>query len=259
MKDYYQILGVAKTASAAEIKQAYRSLAMKHHPDRGGDVSKFQEIQEAYAVLSDDAKRQQYDNPRPQFSNHGAGFNFDAIFDMFGADLRGQRRSSPRISLWISLADAFTGGNRTVAIQVGHSVSNIEISIPAGIQDNDTLRYSKLAPDGQDLIINFRIKPEAEWYRDGLHLVTERTIDIWDLILGTDLPIRDLLGNELILTVPPQTQPNSILRAKGRGFPNRALPGSVAATGDLLVKLHARIQRPVDSELLEAIRKFKSK
>lgn len=259
MKDYYQILGVTKTATAEEIKRAYRSLAMKHHPDRGGDVSKFQEIQEAYAVLSDDVKRQQYDNPRPQFSGHAGGFDFDAIFDMFGADLRGQRRSvTPRISLWISLKDAFTGGNRTVAVQVGHNVSNIEISIPAGIQDNDTLRYSKLAPDGQDLIINFRIKPDTEWHRDGLNLVTERTIDIWDLILGTDLTVHDLLGNELVLTVPPQTQPNAILRARGRGFPGRALPNQrTQPPGDLLVRLYARIPRPVNEELLEAIRKFK--
>ena len=260
MKDYYQTLGVPKTSTAADIKQAYRSLAMKHHPDRGGDVGKFQEIQEAYAVLSDEAKRQQYDNPRSQFSSSG-GFDFDAIFDMFGADLRGARRSTPRISLWISLNDALTGGNRTVAIQVGSSVSNIEISIPAGIQDNDTLRYNKLAPDGQDLIINFRIRPESGWYRDGLNLVTERTIDIWDLVLGTELTVRDLQGNELILTVPPQTQPNAILRAKGRGFPERALPGNRInrPPGDLLVRLHARIQRPVDAELIEAIRKFKSK
>jgi curved DNA-binding protein len=259
VKDYYQTLGVPKTATAADIKQAYRSLAMKHHPDRGGNVEKFQEIQEAYAVLSDDAKRQQYDNPRSQFS--AGGFDFDAIFDMFGTDFRGARRSTPRISLWISLADALTGGNRTVAIQIGPGVSNIEISIPAGIQDNDTLRYSKLAPDGQDLIINFRIRPESGWYRDGLNLVTEQTIDIWDLILGTELTVRDPLGNELILTVPPQTQPSAVLRAKGRGFPERTLPGSRSTRppGDLLVRLHARIQKPVDAELLEAIRKFKSK
>lgn len=258
MKDYYKILGVDRTADPAQIKQAYRSLAMRHHPDRGGDVAQFQEIQEAYAVLSDEVKRAQYDNPRPAFG--GADFDFDTIFSMFGADLRHARRPTPRVSLWISMADALTGGNRTVAIQMGAGVSNIEIAIPPGIEDNDTLRYPKLAPGGQDLIINYRIRPEEGWQREGIHLLTERVVDIWDLILGTELTIRDLLNNELILTVPPETQPGTILRARGRGFPGRTQPGqAVRSTGDLLVHLQARIVKPVDTELLSAIRHFKSK
>jgi curved DNA-binding protein len=158
------------------------------------------------------------------------------------------------------MADALTGGNRTVAIQMGAGVSNIEIAIPPWIQDNDTLRYPKLAPGGQDLIINYRIRPEAGWQREGVHLLTERVIDIWDLILGTELTIRDLLNNELILTIPAQTQPGTVLRARGRGFPERTQPGQVAqSTGDLMVRLQARIVTPVDAELLSAIRDFKSK
>lgn len=259
MKDYYKILGIDRTASTTQIKQAYRSLAMKHHPDRGGDVAQFQELQEAYAVLSDDAKRAHYDNPRAAFGN-GQNFDFDAIFDMFGADLRTARRPTPRVALWISMADALTGGDRTVAIQTGAGVSNIQITIPAGIEDNDTLRYPKLAPGGQDLVINYRIRPETGWQREGIHLLTERVVDIWDLILGTELIIRDLLNNELILTVPPQTQPGTVLRARGRGFPERTLPGQTTrSTGDLLLRLQARIVKPVDAELLAAIRQFKSK
>lgn len=258
MKDYYKILGVDRTADSAQIKQAYRSLAMRHHPDRGGDVAQFQEIQEAYAVLSDEVKRAQYDNPRPSFG--GAGFDFDTIFNMFGADLRQAQRPTPRVLLWISMADALTGGMRTVAIQIGAGVSNIEIAIPSGIEDNDTLRYPKLAPGGQDLIINYRIRPETGWQREGIHLLTERVIDIWDLILGTQLTIHDLLNNELILTVPAQTQPGTVLRARGRGFPERTQPGQVSrSTGDLMIRLQARIVKPVDAELLSAIRHFKSK
>jgi curved DNA-binding protein len=258
VKDYYNILGIDRTATPEQIKQAYRSLAMKHHPDRGGDVTQFQTIQEAYSVLSDEVKRQQYDNPRATFS--GGNFDFDAIFNMFGADLRQARRSTPRVALWISMADAMTGGNRTVAIQVGAGVSNIEITIPAGIEDNDTLRYPGLAPGGQDLIINYRIRPEPDWQRDGIHLLTDRVVDIWDLILGTELTIRDLLNNELVLTVPPQTQPGTTLRARGRGFPERTLPGqTVRTTGDMLIRLQARIVKPVDADLMAAIRQFKSR
>jgi len=70
--DYYSILGVSKSASQDDIKKAYRKLASKHHPDRGGDTSKFQQIEEAYRTLSDDQKRAQYDNPMPQYSFHTA-------------------------------------------------------------------------------------------------------------------------------------------------------------------------------------------
>ena len=92
MTNHYQTLGVERTASAEDIKRAYRKLAGQHHPDRGGDTAKFQTIQAAYDVLGDQGKRQQYDNPAPQFSG-GAPFDFDNIFNMFGA--RFQQEQEP--------------------------------------------------------------------------------------------------------------------------------------------------------------------
>ena len=94
MKNYYQILGVEKSATADDIKRAFRRLASQHHPDKGGDTVKFQEVQEAYGVLGDDAKRAEYDNPRPQFSGFpggGGGFN---MHDMFG-QMFGQQFGQP--------------------------------------------------------------------------------------------------------------------------------------------------------------------
>lgn len=262
MKDYYKILGVDRAATPDQIKQAYRRLASQHHPDKGGDTAQFQEIQEAYATLSDDAKRNMYDrggNSNTQFHS-GPGFDFDAIFNIFGADLRGQRRSSPRLELWIGLEDVATGGSRTVSLQVNGTVSNVEINIPPGIQNGDTVRYPGLAPGGQDLIIVYRIKPHARWQTDGTNLVAEHVVDIWDLILGGDITVQDLTGNELLLTIPPETQPGAMLRARGRGLPARQLPGDRVSTnrGDLLVKVRARIFGPVDPAIVEAIRKSRS-
>ena len=86
MSDYYNILGVEKNASDNEIKQAYRQLAKQYHPDKGGDKEKFQKIQEAYDTLSDSTKRQQYDNPMPDFANifGGGGGGPPDFADLFG-------------------------------------------------------------------------------------------------------------------------------------------------------------------------------
>ena len=70
-RDFYEVLGVGKSASADEIKKAYRKAAIEHHPDRGGDENKFKEVSEAYEVLKDDKKRQRYD----QFGHAGVGGN----------------------------------------------------------------------------------------------------------------------------------------------------------------------------------------
>ena len=259
MKDYYNTLGVERTASADDIKRAYRSLAMKHHPDRGGDISKFQEIQEAYAVLSDAEKKQAYDNPSSgRFGSvGGTPFDFDAIFDMFGADLRSVRRPPPRVSRWISLADVMTGGPRTIALQVGSAINNVEIHIPVGVNDNDSLRYPGLAPGGQDLVVNYRIKPDAVWRVEGTNLLSDHSVDIWDLILGCEITFLDVLGNELAMTVPPETQPGTVLRARGRGLPVRQMNRSIVEhpPGDLLIKLQGKLITPIDNAIKDAIRK----
>lgn len=264
MKDYYKTLGVPKSATPDQIKQAYRRLASQHHPDKGGDTAQFQEIQEAYATLSDDSKRNIYDrggNPHNNTQFHsGPGFDFDAIFNIFGADLRSQRRSSPRMELWIGLEDVATGGARTVNLVVNGSQANVEITIPLGIQNMDTVRYPGIAPGGQDLIVVYRIKPHPKWQTDGINIITEQTVEIWDLVLGSEITVQDLLGNNLILTIPPETQPGSLLRARGRGLPARQLPGDRVQTqnGDLLVRIRGKITGPVNPEILDAIRKYRA-
>ena len=258
MKDYYQILGIPRTATADEIKKAYRRLASQHHPDKGGDTARFQEVEEAYRVLGDPEKRQDYDHPRPQTHFHpgAGGFDFNDLFQMFGANFNRQQRSAvARLTLWIDLADVVRGGPRPVALQVGNTVSNIEIDIPPGIDDGDTIRYPGLAPGGQDLVISYRIKPDSRYDRQGQNITITQMISAWDLLLGTQLEMQDLTGATVLLTVPPRTQPGSLLRLRGKGIPGKSLPGHVGRpAGDLFVKMQARFPDNISSDLLELIR-----
>ena len=254
MTDYYAALGVPRTATADEIKQAFRKLASKHHPDKGGDTAKFQEIQAAYEVLGDAAKRAAHDNPRnagfgdghPQFNN---GFDFGEIFNMFGARFQQpQQRSHARMTLWISLLDVATPGPRTVSVGTQSGTHAVEVNIPNGIQDGDSVQYAGLAPGGQDLVIQFRIHPDRNWQRQQDTIITESHTSVWTLVAGGIITILDIRGNKLELTVPQHTQPGTMLRARGRGLPDRN--GQI---GDMLVKLHARIPAQISPELMAAI------
>ena len=266
MADHYATLGVARTATPDEIKRAFRKLASQHHPDKGGDTQRFQEIQAAYDTLSDPNKRAQYDNPAPQ----GFNFNFTGqpggvnINDLFGAMFGGSgnpfgaqfgqhpRRNHVRMSLWISQQDAARGGTRTINIGTQSGNQTVAIAIPQGVDDGDNVQYAGLAPGGQDLVIQFRIQPDPRWQRAGKDLHTERRIIVWDLILGNDIEIETIYGDTISLKIPAGTQPGQILRARGHGI--RSTSGQ---RGDLLVHVQAEIPRDIDSNLASAIQKYR--
>jgi len=146
-KDYYKLLGIEKNASKEEIKQAFRKLAHQHHPDKGGDEKKFKEINEAYSVLSNDEKRQQYDQFGSDFSGFaggqgggwgqnadfdlndifgGSGGGFSDIFSQFfggGGQSSGGRRTRKEhgkdiaVDLEITLEEAFSGVSKEINLK----------------------------------------------------------------------------------------------------------------------------------------------
>jgi curved DNA-binding protein len=261
MKNHYETLGVKTSATQDEIKRAYRKLASQHHPDKGGDVAKFQEIEQAYRTLSDPQTRAQYDNPQPDFGNFGFhsqqnGFDFDSIFDIFGARFnpQAQRPRYAKMSLWVTLKDVAQGGPRTISVGTHAGTQAVDIEIPVGINDGDTVQYPKLAPGGVDLVITFRIHPNPRWQRHGVNLITDCAVSIWTLILGGNVVIDDILGQQFSLSIPPKTQPGTMMRMRERGLRQRQGP-----TGDLMVRIQALIPNEIPPEILQAIEQNQSK
>jgi len=256
VKDHYSTLGVARTATPEEIKKAYRRLASQHHPDKGGDTAKFQQIEEAYRTLSDPQSRAAYDNPQPNyggFHTHTQPFDFNEIFNMFGAQFshpgQRQRQMQARMSLWIQLTDVASGGKRTVSVGSHAGNQIVEIEIPLGVEDGASVSYPGLAPGGIDLIVTYRIHPSPRWQRDGFNLYTEQKVSIWTLIAGGDVLVRDILNRELNVSIPPGMQPGQLLRCKGRGLPDRA-----NNPGDMMIRIQAEIPRNIPEDLLALIR-----
>jgi curved DNA-binding protein len=251
VKDYYQILGVPRTATDDDIRQAFRKLAMRHHPDRGGDSSRFQEINEAHSVLGDPEKRRAYDQPAPRFQGFSTnpGFQgFGDFQDIFDYARQQARQTHARLTLWISLRDAALGGQRTVTIGNPAGVSGARIDIPLAVNDGDHVQYPRLGPGGCDLVVTFRITPEPGWSRQGLDLITNHRVSVWTLITGGQIQVKDILGREYALQIPPRTQPGTSMR-----MANRGLRDSHNNTGALLVRLDAHIPDDISPQLIEAI------
>jgi DnaJ-class molecular chaperone len=244
MSDHYSTLGVDRNSSPDDIKKAYRKMAAQHHPDRGGDTAKFQEIQSAYDTLSDPGKRQQYDNPQPQgfpgggFHFHqGGGFppGFEDIFSAFGqghpfGDMFGQRQPQRNrtinIQTSITLEDAFYGKDLIANLQLPSGKNQtLEIKIPAGINDGTTLRLNQMgddsvpnAPKG-DIHLTVHVQPHSVFQRQGDDLIKQVDVSCIDAMLGKTIKITTIDNKILDITVPEGTQHGQTLAAAGYGMP----------------------------------------
>lgn len=243
MNDYYNILGVSETASADEIKKAYRSLAMKHHPDRGGDPTKFKDISAAYDTLSDANKKAEYDQMRrggPSFRSGGfQDFNdifgqspFGAHFhDIFGRNPRMPRNRDLNIQCRISFIDSFVGKQleANYTLPSGRN-QTVVINVPAGITHGDMIKYQGLGDDSiqgvprGSLNVTILIDPDPIFSRNGLDLYTSITISPIEAMIGCKKTIKLITGQEKELTINPGTQAGTEFAINGHGFPDAHRP-----------------------------------
>ena len=262
--DHYKILGVDKTASPDDIKKAYRKLASQHHPDKGGNTAMFQRIQAAYDTLSDPVKRQQYDNPQPQFNMGGGpgGFQFHADgFDLgsiFGQMFRqpqnfAQRNQVFRTQINVSLMDAYNGSNQTLKIQTPTGTKAIDVAIPKGVMDGDQVRLNNII-ENASLIVEFRVLSDLKFERRGNDLYCNQPISVLDLIVGTTIEVTTISGRVLAVNIPPKTQPFMQLKMGGQGMPIKG----TSAYGDQILLLKPHIPDIIPDEVVQSILRSKT-
>lgn len=211
--DHYRVLELDQTASQDDIKRAYRKLAMKHHPDRGGSQEKFQQINHAYHALT---------NPNTQPNTHSPFESFnDHLFRNFG-----WTHAVRKQVLTISLEECWCGTKKQISGRV--------IEIPPGVRHNTVVNLSNL----EQLII--QIQPHAQYQRNQDDLLTTVTIGISQAVLGTTVRFRHLSGNQLEVKIPSGIQPGQVIRLQNQGLPNPQWPGR---RGSLFCEVAVRVPK----------------
>ena len=260
--DYYSILGVSKNATEQDLKKAYKKMSMQHHPDRGGDESKFKEINEAYSTLKDPKKRAAYDNPQPQFNFNTSGMGRDPFADIFGQMHRRQRRNHDvTININLDLLDVMQGKELAARYQVpSGKIKEANIDIPAGIEDGVGIRFRGLGDDAVpnfpngDLIVRVRVRQPANWKRSGNDLRTKALVSIFDCLLGGSIEIKTLDDKRFKVNIPKGTQPGAVFSIPNHGIPNV----QTGTRGNIFVEINAAVPKIENEMIMNELERIKN-
>ena len=290
MRSPYEVLGVAATASAAEIQSAYRKLAKKLHPDLNpGDKAaeeKFKEVAGAYDLLSDADKRKRFDAgeidasgaERPQQhyyrdyagGNHGnpyadaSGYaDFMDEDDSFAELLRRSQRARANrrgqdlhYQLAVDFVDSITGATKRLNLPDG---STIDVTIPPGLIDGQTLRLKGKGAPGAgkggpgDALIEVEVQPDPRFTREGDDITIELPISLTEAVLGGEVRVPTPTG-AVSMTVPKGANTGTKLRLRGKGAPRRG-----GGQGDQFVRLKVVLPKAPDPELEAFVSSWKDK
>lgn len=293
--DYYKALGIEKGASADDIKKAFRKLAVKYHPDRNPNdktaEDKFKEINEAYAVLSDPEKKQQYDTFgssgfHKQYSQEDIfrGFDFgnaykdmgggggeDIFSRLFGGSFgrgggRGgfrqgaQKGADHEMEVTVTFREAAEGAEKQIAFRRNGQREELKIKIPAGVDNGSKIRITGKGAQGDggasagDLYLIIHVQPDPVFVRDGGDLFVDRSIPFTAACLGVSLDVPTLEGDKRI-KVPAGIQPGTKIRLKGCGV--KSIGSN--AKGDLYVKIGVHIPETLTAEQKKIVESLASK
>ena len=273
--NYYNILGVSEDAKPAAIKKAYRKLAMKHHPDKGGDEKTFKQINEANDTLTNKQKRAEYDDLRKYgseqsfggqqgpfvWSTGGAGpvnINIEGVFrDVFGGGPNGpfrrqrqQRNRDVHIQIAITLEEAYSGVNKRLEYRTSNELKTIDVTIPRGVINDITLRIQGLGDNAipnthpGDLLVTVNVYNHDTYQREGQNLFTIIELNCFEAMLGTTKILPTITGGELKVKIPAGSQPNSKLLLKKQGMP--IMDSNLY--GDLFVQLNVNIPKNLTTD-----------
>ena len=280
MKNYYNMLGVSEDASNEQIKKAFKNIAKKEHPDRGGNEVKFKEANEAYDTLKDTKKRHEYDTLRKygqNISGQGSGFHFtqrgfnDDVFEQFfsgfdNSDMdfggrfnfntrtrRRQRNQSINVRMSISIKEAMYALEKTISYKLPSGKEEFAtVKIPAGVQHGITFKYKgmgdnsvKGVPRG-DLLVQMSVLDSDGYTRQGNDLHTQKVISCFDAIRGCDVELKSLLDTVIKVKVPAGTQPDTLINCRGQGMP---IHKTLNIRGNLYVKINVIIPKLSQTDL----------
>lgn len=272
-QNYYEILGVKRTATADEIQRAYRKLAREWHPDvntEPGAEDRFKAISEANDVLSDPETRKKYDafgenfrkvpeGTDPSMWNRAGRVAGDFGFGQGGApnleDLLGglfgqrrnqgpQRGADQQVELEIGVDQSYQGGERTLTLSGAGGARSVTVNIPVGIIEGQRIRVRGEGGPGAgggpsgDLFLTVRFAPDARYTVTGRDLSVKLPVSPWEAALGAKVSV-DTPAGPANIKVPPGTSSKRRLRIKGRGIPNPSGDaGDVYAVVNIVVPKH---------------------